>query len=470
MKRHLALGVALAVLGCGEEGVMAPGDDVGEPFTVRDGAGTLSGRLRTLTVPADPGLPGDSIVLSFVVFPSANDAGAPPLILVSGGPGNPSIDEIRGDRFSDLAALSQGRDVVVFDQRGTGRSDPSTSCGRRFDVPLDLLGASSLAGAFTAQFRDCVADTGAEVDHYTTPKSVSDIEAIRVAIGADRVALDGFSYGTHLTLAYVRAFPERVDRVVLRGIEGPDHTWKLPGAVDAQLARIAQVVLDDPATSAVIPDLVHTVDSLTSALDSIPIEVDLSGQPVHLDGDLIRIVIANLIGDRDDISSLVAALELAIAGDLSGFALGALALKTLDMPRVMTVAMDCASGASTGRRDQIAVEAPTAVLRDAINFPYPRLCDAVEVADVGNSFRDPVVSDVPALFVSGTLDGRTPVANAIEVAAGFSRSRSVVIDGAGHAALDSEVSGLNDVIIRFLDGEAVGSVELSLPPLQFVRP
>jgi pimeloyl-ACP methyl ester carboxylesterase len=47
-------------------------------------------------------------------------------------------------------------------------------------------------------------------------------------------------------------------------------------------------------------------------------------------------------------------------------------------------------------------------------------------------YRTPVTSAVPALFISGTLDGRTPVANAEEVQRGFRNSAHVIIDGASH--------------------------------------
>jgi pimeloyl-ACP methyl ester carboxylesterase len=101
-------------------------------------------------------------------------------------------------------------------------------------------------------------------------------------------------------------------------------------------------------------------------------------------------------------------------------------------------------------------------------FPYPDVCDVVyrqvPGLDLGDEFRSPLSSDVPTLFISGTLDGVTPVSNAPEVARGFTSGRHLIIHGAAHdddLFLSSPL--IADRIRAFLNGDAVEESSLAVP-------
>jgi len=83
----------------------------------------------------------------------------------------------------------------------------------------------------------------------------------------------------------------------------------------------------------------------------------------------------------------------------------------------MPPAMDCASSADPERLRQIEQEAKNTLLGNAIDFPYPEVCAGLDNSDLGSAFRQPIRTKVPALFISGTLDARTPVSNAEETQA-----------------------------------------------------
>jgi pimeloyl-ACP methyl ester carboxylesterase len=72
---------------------------------------------------------------------------------------------------------------------------------------------------------------------YTTVESSEDLESLRKALGVPRLNLWGISYGTHLGLAYLRRYADRVERAILAGVEGPDGTWKRPAQAEALLER-----------------------------------------------------------------------------------------------------------------------------------------------------------------------------------------------------------------------------------------
>jgi pimeloyl-ACP methyl ester carboxylesterase len=103
------------------------------------------------------------------------------------------------------------------------------------------------------------------------------------------------------------------------------------------------------------------------------------------------------------------------------------------MNSAMSFMMDCASGLTAARAEQIRREAKETLLEDRANLIFPDICEVWKAPDLGDSFRTPVRADVPVLFISGTLDARTPVSNAEEYRAGFPNSTHLIIEGAVHS-------------------------------------
>ena len=121
----------------------------------------------------------------------------------------------------------------------------------------------------------------------------------------------------------------------------------------------------------------------------------------------------------DDVLELVPPRFRSGNGDWVGLALQAGQRRFGRMWNMMSIAMDCASGMSDDWAERIAKEAETTLLADAINFPYPEVCEGVPIPDLGDEFREAGKSDVPILFISGTVDGRTPPSNAERILPGF---------------------------------------------------
>jgi hypothetical protein len=134
----------------------------------------------------------------------------------------------------------------------------------------------------------------------------------------------------------------------------------------------------------------------------------------------------------------------------------------------MGFAMDCASGASAERRRMIQPQASGSLLGGDIDFPIPDVCAVCGLPELPDSFRAPFRCDVPTLFISGSLDGRTPPTNAEEVRRGFSNSQHVIIDGAGHGnELFLSSPEIKHVMVAFMKTGRVSKEIIALPPLQF---
>jgi len=143
----------------------------------------------------------------------------PPLLVLAGGPGQSASAIFNPGSLGLLYAVYRNRDVIAFDQRGTGRSG-LLRC-RRLERS-NLLRAGPAAGA-------CARSLGSRRAYYTSRDSIDDIDALREQLGAERIALFGTSYGTKVSLGYAKRYPARVERLVLDSVaelDGPDPFYR----------------------------------------------------------------------------------------------------------------------------------------------------------------------------------------------------------------------------------------------------
>ena len=208
------------------------------------------------------------------------------------------------------------------------------------------------------------------------------------------------------------------------------------------------------------------VISLFDQLATKPESVSVNDTLVVFGKFEAQILLSSGLGDREDVEQLPGIVQLVANAGWDPLGAAILVLKQQFMNTGMSYAMDCASRATAARISQIATEASTTLLADAINFPFPEICDGWNVPDLGDGFRSPVLSDVPILFVSGSIDGRTPKSNADEVAMGFSNHRHLVVELGGHNELATDPR-IADAIVRWVRGEGVIPETIRLPNLTF---
>src|SRR3954469_14193049 len=132
---------------------------------------------------------------------------------LSGGPGQGAV--AAAPFVADaMAPALQRRRLVVLDQRGTGDSGV---------LRCNHLQRSRLLNPFTATLAEqCAGELGPNRQYYTTADTVADLEALRQALGVDKLTLQGTSYGTFVAQQYARTYPTHVDRLVLDSVVGPD--------------------------------------------------------------------------------------------------------------------------------------------------------------------------------------------------------------------------------------------------------
>ena len=167
----------------------------------------------TLQVPLDrTGARKGSLTLRVAM---AGRKDAPVLVFLSGGPGEPGLPFFERAR-KWLGPAAESVRLVAIDQRGTGAD--------ALDCPAlqKEMGASDLTPPTRDAVESCADELGDERRFFTTADTVEDLEALRIALHADELALDGVSYGTYVAQRYALAHPDRVSRLVLDSVVPAD--------------------------------------------------------------------------------------------------------------------------------------------------------------------------------------------------------------------------------------------------------
>ena len=452
-----------------------------KPYTFEnDKKEKVDAEFGTLLVPENRSNPQSNLIeLAFVRFKSTAKNPGPPIVYLAGGPGGSGIGTASGSRFPLFMALREIADVIAYDQRGTGYSKPNLGCFEQLSLPLDVAPTREAAiKELRENSRSCASYwhniQRVDLTGYNTNESADDLEDLRKALGVNQISLWSISYGTHLAFATMRRHPRSIHRAILAGTEGPDHTYKLPSNIQKHLEDLAAAIKADPQVGKEIPDFLGLMKSVFERLDANPETVEIIDQRTKLKVKVIvnkfvmQYIVANNIGTT--VSARFPALFYrASKGDFTNPAQVWLNQSRSEIGSAMSYMMDCASGQTAARRELIAREAKGTLLEDIFNFPFPDVCTEWNAPDLGDEFRAPLKSDVPVLFISGTLDARTPISNAEEYRKGFSNSTHMIIEGAVHSdPLFLSSPKIKEGMMEFLRGQPVTTTRIQGPPIKFV--
>ncbi len=394
-------------------------------------------RCGTLEVPEDRATPGGRrIGLRVAVIPAESAAPAPdPVFVLAGGPGQPAT-AMAAQVLPPLAGVRRDRDVVLVDQRGTGGSNPLT-CG---DGSWTRSARDTTSGAEQARACRAALESRADLRMYGTPAAVADLDAVRAALGYDRVNLVGISYGSRVAQEYLRRHPERTRSVVMRAVAPVGFNIPLDGALAAQ-AALDRVVADcaaDAACSAAYPRLAAELDSVFARADRAPAPVLLrdlaTGDTATLSlsrGLLAQTLYTLLLGSssRQTIPMLVHGAATRGPEALSPVLSQVVPAVYGPIPRGMYLSVVCSEDAPRITAHDAARESRTFLREtEAIRASCADWPRAALPAD----FHEPFRSDVPVLLVSGGADPATPPAMGERARSYLRNALHVVVPAAAH--------------------------------------
>jgi pimeloyl-ACP methyl ester carboxylesterase len=434
-------------------------------------------RCGTMVVPLDrSGAVKGRIPIRFAVL--GNVHRKPPIVALSGGPGQAGV--VLLDDFADTLrpALRGGRAIVVLDQRGTGYS------GVLRCRPLehsDLLKAGREAAA-------CANRLGARRDYYTSDDSVMDMEQLRTALGIDKWSIYGVSYGTYVAALYAQRDPAHVDKLVLDSIVEPGGVNPLYPYTFAAIPRVLQGICEHGLCRTVTKDVVADTARLVARLGRHPLKgyvVGVRGRRKPMTFGRNRLFATLLSGDFDESlrAEYPTALRSALRGDPAPIIrLGRRAAlvegggetdphflsPTLYATTVCTEEKFPWDWNAAPAQRLAQTRAYVSGIPEAALFPFDHqtVFDSDEVnlcsrwpKDQRPSLPPPgPLPDVPALLVSGQDDLRTPLEGAKQMAALLPHSSLVSVPGTGHSVYGSDLTGCSDRALgRFFAAKPVGT-------------
>lgn len=397
-------------------------------------------RCGKLTVPEDPATPdGRTIDLNIVVLPARDQRQRQDAVLyLVGGPGLAATDSLPSFQ-QNLHRLQATRDIILVDQRGTGASN-ALHCGM---APSEFLGALLVAQFDTSTLTNCLEDLDADPTRYTSTEIVSDLEGVRSALGYEQFNLLGVSYGSRIALEYLRRYPQQVRTAALRGVSSPAGNLlsDIGTASEEAIARLFRRCSTNPSCASRYPDLEQTLRRLLSRLerkppallfpdfDLLPLGVTVSRElfagavRLALYSDYSAREIPNLIheADRGEWASLRAQLAGYVGYGLpAGLSFGSY------------LSITCSEDLPFFGPEGATSPAEPLFFRSSIINNLQAACRVWPHQPAPSAFKQPVVSDVPALLMSGSEDPATSARSAETIGSHLSDSRHLVTPGLAH--------------------------------------
>ncbi len=451
-----------------------------EALTFAPCAGVQEFSCATLNVPLDrAGGASGTVALSVERLQTSTSPTGSAVVALAGGPGQAALPLAAASAKMVAPALA-GRDLLVFDQRGTGTSDPLACTALEGGEPFGAIGQA---------FERCAQQIGPARGGYTTQESVTDIEALRQAAGYQKLVLFGVSYGTKVALEYAERYPQNVEALLLDSVVPPERDDPFTLTTFKAMKRVFEELCSNNACAGITTNPLGDIARLAAQLQKHALNgyvYDGSGHRHR--ATLSNVDLLNLIGAGDLNPALRALLPASVQSALRGDPNPLLRLNLLSeglipnlpgSPDASSDGVDEALFVDTTCEEapfpwQRAAPASTRVA-EALGALHALPAAAFYPFNASVAWADSVVPgcaqwpnlapappaivplpDVPTLILSGAQDLRTPTSGAEAVAARIPGSQLLVVPYTGHSVLGTEFSGCAQAAVKaFFAGTAV---------------
>lgn len=413
-----------------------------EDCRIRAGRGFpgIKARCGVLERRVDPDNPDSEVLELFVaVVPALTLEPEPdPFVPIAGGPGQAS-SEFYAAYNQAFEMVRRNRDIVLLDQRGTGRSAP-LEC----DADDEIIVGQFSREQTISETEECLDELPHDPRFFTTSIAVRDLEALREALGSPQLNLYGISYGSRVAQHFLRRYPHATRTVVLDGVVPPQIALGPGIAIEAQnaLETIFDRCAENSDCALAFPDIREEFERLRDSLDEEPVVITLpnpvTGEPQQLEFGRQEMAAAlRLLSYHPSSVAVIPMLvNEAIKGNFAPLA-----------AQFLMISNDLSDAINIGMHNAVVCteDAPyfdgENVSRDALDASYigPLQLDALEAicsvwpaGVLDEEFKVPVASDVPVLLLSGEADPITPPRYAELAAVDFGNARLLTGKNQGH--------------------------------------
>jgi pimeloyl-ACP methyl ester carboxylesterase len=414
------------------------------------------GRLDVLENPADP--KSRHIQLNVARVPAVSRRKKlDPLFVLAGGPGMDATTFFASVAPA-FARIRRDRDIVLLDQRGTGRSN-----GLHCDLDQDSL-MQATGDQLALETRRCLESlkSHADVRFYTTSIAVKDLDRLRAALGYQQIDLYGVSYGTRVAQHYVRRYPERTRSVILDGVVPPELALGPSIALDAEaaLGAILARCRKDPACTQKFGDPAEAYHALRKTLGRGTVLLSFSdpttGERTKVDFSEEHLDTVLRLASYSSEQAALLPLSLELANRDGDFR--PLASQYLIVSKAYEQAVAFGMHNSVVCTEDVPFYDPSRIDRKALEQTFlgvaqvdalVTLCKEWPRGSIDADFHAPLRSNVPALLLSGGNDPVTPAKFGEQAAKGFLRGVHVVLPGLGHGQLTAPC--VDRLMAQFID-------------------
>ncbi|GGY87206.1 alpha/beta hydrolase [Cellvibrio zantedeschiae] len=386
-----------------------------------------------------------TIPLNILLLPAVNPVPEKdPLFIIAGGPGQSAV-VVAESIHSIFNDVRKNRDIVFVDQRGTGKSNP-LDC--EFETEKSQQLPESEQQAFARQaLAQCIDKVKDHAAYYTTNYAVADLDAVRAALGYEKINLWGGSYGSRVVLEYIRRFPAHTRASVLDGVAPVAIAlpWSMEADGLASLEGLNQQCAQVPACVTSYGDIVKKAQAVSNKLVKEPKSITIPHPRtqekinVSLSAEDFSSVIRLALYSRDLSSLIPRVISEAEAGNYELFAsLIYLAKSKSDMAGIsygMHYSVVCSEDYPL-YKDKNALDSN--VFLNALSVQkYSEVCAQWPRGQLPADYWDSIKSDLPVLMLSGAGDPVTPPRWGELVKKDLKNASHLIVPG-GHHIVTSE--------------------------------
>jgi pimeloyl-ACP methyl ester carboxylesterase len=412
-------------------------------------------RCGSIEVAEDPAQEsGRRISIGFAILPATRgEALKDPIAVLMGGPGEDAIS-MAPDFAAMFAGLRTDRDLLLVDQRGTGRSH-ALAC-RMYE---DDEAADNLRDFLPlVAVRRCATESGAIADlrQYSYARFASDLEAVRVALGYESLNLYAGSFGTRAAQVFLRAYPRSVRTVYFGSVVPLDVAIPVPlaGAFQAALEKTFAACAHDPVCRSRYPRLEEEFRAVMARL-ATGVDVKLPGGAgsARLHAGRVAEWLRARLYRAQGAAQLPWLIHQAHEGNYAPLVDGILggARNRVEAGTAFSFglffAITCTNDIPFIDEAEVRASLGT-VLGDYRVRQQQAACASWPGGQIPPDHRKPVRSDVPALFVSGDSDPATPLSFTRRVAPNFPNRAEMVLAGRGHTEWTDCVATVYEKFVR----------------------
>ncbi|MEM8901701.1 MAG: alpha/beta fold hydrolase, partial [Bacteroidota bacterium] len=398
----------------------------------------IKGEEGYLVVPENRQNPDSrEIKIKYVHLHSTSPTPATPIMYLEGGGATCTWQAESPSDLTDWLEILEVSDLIFVDQRGNEEDEDLTYIWEG-DFPTNFFLTEEAANqhykAMVEKALPAFEERGVDVRGYNIEEHARDFNALATALGLDTYSIFGYSFGTTIGTYLINLFPERIERAVLVGADAPTQALNYPSYLDKQVDIISDMVAQDPNINISIPDFSELVEQVMQKLAKEPAMLTiinpLSRKEVEIPvGPFGLAIILRL--DIDDAKDIPIMPRLLYTIDQRDYSM----LQWFVQRRIVFglgiagngINQYLASGASEARWARIQQEAEASLFGNAVNFPFSAAKDHWVENEMSVDPTLPIQSDIPTLFISGTLDARTPPAQVNETMKGFSDAYHIEI-------------------------------------------